>query len=248
VNLDYIKQSIKQTPFFECEDGLLYCADCMDILPQLPEGCVDLVLTDIPYGQVNRESNGLRIFDKGDADICNIELPFVIHNSSRVASGSIYIFCGTEQVSELRAGFVDNGMSTRHCVWEKTNPPVANGQHLWLSSIENCVFAKHPRAVFNEHCESCVWRYPCGQSKVHPTEKPLSLIGRLILASSLSDDIVLDFCLGSGTTAVACKRLGRKWVGVEISEKYCKDAVSRIQAESKGISVKELKQGQKVLF
>ena len=42
MTLQAIKQSIKQTPFFECEDGLLYCADCMDILPQLPEGCVDL--------------------------------------------------------------------------------------------------------------------------------------------------------------------------------------------------------------
>lgn len=45
------------------------CADCMDVLPCLPDKCVDLVLTDIPYGEVNRESNGLRNLDKGCADI-----------------------------------------------------------------------------------------------------------------------------------------------------------------------------------
>jgi DNA modification methylase len=68
MTLDSIKQSIKQTPFFECEDGLLYCADCMDILPQLPEGCVDLVLTDPPYGigfsEYNSHKDDPKVYNK----------------------------------------------------------------------------------------------------------------------------------------------------------------------------------------
>ena len=49
-------------------------ADCMDILPKLPNKCIDLVLTDPPYGMVNRESNGLRNLDKGVADIVEFDL------------------------------------------------------------------------------------------------------------------------------------------------------------------------------
>ncbi|KKL80952.1 hypothetical protein LCGC14_1999630 [marine sediment metagenome] len=66
-----------------------------------------------------------------------------------------------------------------------------------------------------------------GDRGLHPTQKPLSLFKYLIETYTRQDDTVLDFCLGSGTTALACKKLNRKCIGIEIEEKYCEIAAKR---------------------
>lgn len=202
--------------------------DCLEMMRQIPDGSVDMILTDIPYGEVNRKSSGLRNLDKGDADIITFSLKDAINESVRLAKQSIYLFCGIEQVSEIRSRMVDAGLSTRLCIWEKTNPSPMNGQRLWLSSIECCVFGRTPGATFNEHCKSAVWRNPVARGKVHPTMKPVALMERLILASSNEGDTVLDFTMGSGTTGVACVNTGRKFIGIEKDPDYFKIAEQRI--------------------
>ena len=70
-------------------------------------------------------------------------------------------------------------------------------------------------------------------SKQHPTVKPIGLMSHFIVLHSTENDFVLDPFLGSGTTAVACERLKRRWIGIEIEEKCCVMAVKRIEAERK---------------
>lgn len=188
-----------------------------------------LSVTDIPYGEVNRESNGLRILDKEAADVKTFTEEEFVDELVRVTSGSIYIFCGTEQVSAIRKRFVEHSLSTRLCIWEKTNPPVLNGQHLWLSSIECCVFAKKPKAIFKRHCKSCVWRFPVGRNEIHPTQKPEDLLKYLIESSSNDGDTVLDPCSGSGSTGVACIQAGRKYVGIELNEGFFEASRDRLE-------------------
>jgi site-specific DNA-methyltransferase (adenine-specific) len=65
----------------------------------------------------------------------------------------------------------------------------------------------------------------------HPTQKPVMLMEYLIKTYTKNSDVVLDFAIGSGTTAIACERLNRRWVGIEIEEKYCEIAAERIKAE-----------------
>ncbi len=67
--------------------------------------------------------------------------------------------------------------------------------------------------------------------------KPVQLIIQLISKYSKKGQVVLDPFLGSGTTAVACEELNRKWVGIEISEKYCEIAAKRIEAENKQLKL-----------
>ena len=67
----------------------------------------------------------------------------------------------------------------------------------------------------------------------HPTQKPLQLLERIILASSNENELVLDPFLGSGTTAVACKRSKRNYIGIEINPKYCEMAQQRIEGQPK---------------
>lgn len=207
----------------------LYNNDCMKILPTLGNKSVDLVVTDIPYNEVNRKHGSLRKLDKGKADIITFDLDMFVSELARVTKGSIYIFCGIEQVSDIRKTLVQNKMSTRLCIWEKTNPSPMNGDKIWLSGIECCVFGRFPNATFNEHCKNTVFRYPCGRNKLHPTQKPLELIEKLVLASSNEGDTVLDPCMGSGTTGVACKKNNRKFIGIEMDGEFYSIASRRIE-------------------
>lgn len=206
----------------------LYNNDCMEVMSNTPPQIFDCTITDIPYEVVNRQSNGLRNLDKKDADITTFDLETFVDEVCRVTKGSVYIFCGTEQVSSIRKRMIENGMSTRLCIWEKTNPSPMNGKVIWLSGIECCVYGKFKGATFNEHCKNTVFRFPTTRSKIHPTQKPVKLLEYLISVSTNEGDTVFDPCMGSGTTGVACKSLNRKFVGVELSKEYFEKAKERI--------------------
>ena len=206
----------------------IYNEDCMFFMRGVKDKSFNLTVTDIPYGEVNRKSNGLRNLDKGDADVETFPLETFLDEVCRVTSGSVYIFCGTEQVSDIRKRLIINGMSTRLCIWKKTNPSPMNGDKIWLSGIECCVYGKFPKATFNYHCVNTVFEFPCGRKKFHPTEKPVKLMEYIIGASSNEGDTVFDPCMGSGTTGVACLNLGREFVGCELSKEHFSVAEDRL--------------------
>jgi site-specific DNA-methyltransferase (adenine-specific) len=215
----------------ECiKDAALYLGDCLEVMRGLPDGSVDLVLADIPYGEVSQKSAGLRKLDRGNADTCELHLPTMVSEYVRICKGSFYVFCGTEQISEITSLFRQHGLTTRLGAWEKTNPSPMNGSRLWLSGLEFCVFARKPNATFNEHCKKALWQAPSGRSKVHPTEKPVALMERLIKASSYPGELVMDNTMGSGTTGVAALRAGRRFVGIERDENYFGVACQRIKS------------------
>ena len=211
--------------------------DCLELMKDIPDGSVDLVLTDIPYGVVNRDSNGLRNLDKGNADIVTFDLKELTETLCDKTDGSIYMFCGTEQVSTIRATMIEKGLSTRLCIWEKTNPSPMNGQVIWLSGIECCVFGKKKNATFNEHCKNTVFRFPTVRGKVHPTQKPVDLLKYLIEVSSNENDTVMDCCMGSGSTGVACVNTNRKFIGIELDKDYFDIAKKRINTEQKEMTL-----------
>ena len=193
---------------------------------------VDLTLTDIPYGEVNRSSNGLRVLDKEDADIISFNLQEFLENVYEITKSTIIIFCGKEQLSEIHKFFSDkqkaNKGTVRQIIWEKSNPSPMNGQNIYLSGIENAVWFKKRGGTFNAHCKNTVFRYPCGRSKLHPTEKNHDLLKELILDNSNEGDIVFDPCAGSGSHLLVAKENGRKWLGTEINENYFNIAKSRM--------------------
>lgn len=203
--------------------------DCLEVMRYWPDNCVDAVVTDIPYNEVNRESGRLRVLDRGAADAISVDVLATAKELARVVAGSIYVFCGIEQVSDLRAAFVALGLSTRHGIWWKTNPSPMNGDKLWLSAIENCIYAKKPRATFNAHCKPPVWYGPTEPIDGFPCAKPHWLMATLILASTNEGDIVLDPYLGSGTTAIAAHQGNRHFIGIELEPKYVEIARRRVR-------------------
>ncbi|MBT2759975.1 site-specific DNA-methyltransferase [Paenibacillus sp. ISL-20] len=215
----------------------IYHGDCMRIMPKLPDGSMELILTDIPYGAVTQNGEErakyggqMRKLDKGLADIETFELNEFLQQLYRLSKGSIYIFCGIEQMSTVFSFFNEKkDMTARQCIWHKTNPSPVNGQHYWIHSIENCVFAKKRKTTFNQHCKHNVWDFPVGRSKIHPTEKPLKLFEYIIESSSNEEDTVFDPCSGSATTAVASKNLNRKYICIEKDRRHYEDSLVRVE-------------------
>lgn len=193
---------------------------------------VNLVLTDIPYDEVNRKSNGLRVLDKQGADISTFDLHSFLEETYRVAKGTIIIFCGQHQLSEIKNFFQEkqdkNKGTVRQLIWKKTNPSPMNGQYIYLSGIENAIWFKKRGGTFNAHCKNTVFEYPCGRSKLHPTEKNHDLLKELILDNSNEGEIIFDPCTGSGSHLLVAKQNGRNYIGTEINEEYFNIAKSRM--------------------
>ncbi len=203
--------------------------DCLELMKDIPDGSVDMILADLPYGEVNRKSSGLRSLDKGIADICNIDLVSLCSEYKRVCKGIVYLFCGIEQISLLTSELKKLGFSTRLGQWEKSNPSPMNGTKVWLSGSEFCVIARKPNSTFNRHCEKPIWKYPVGRNKLHPTQKPVALFEYLIESSTNEGDLVLDNVAGSGTTGVAAQNLNRNFILMEQEPEYVEIIKQRLE-------------------
>lgn len=149
--------------------------DCIKLMKSMPDNSINLTLTDIPYDSVNRSSNGLRKLDKGNADIITFEIEDFLKEIDRITNGTIIIFCGINQISQIYDFFNEKQKkhkgTVRHLVWRKTNPSPMNGQYIYLSGIEDAIWFKKKGSIFNARCKNTVFDYPCGRSKLHPTEK-----------------------------------------------------------------------------
>lgn len=208
----------------------LYKGDCLEKMKLIEDGSVDLILTDIPYDAVNRQSNGLRNLDKGNADIITFDLNLFLEEVYRVTSNSVCVFCGKEQFSTIYEFFASKKGTVRPVVWEKSNPSPMNGQYIYLSGVEFAVwFKKSGAKTFNAHCKNTVFKYPNGRSKLHPTEKNHDLLKDLILDNTNEGDIVFDPCMGSGSHGIVAIENNRKFIGIELDDNYFNIAAERIK-------------------
>lgn len=215
-------------PYYDDGTVTIYHGDCREILPLIDTA--DVVLTDPPYNCINRETGGLRVIDKGGADSRPIDIATIAPELVRIATGSIYVWCSAEQLSDWLRSFTAAGLTVRGGVWQKTNPSPMNGQRLWLSALEFCAFARKDGAFFSRHCEPALW-VRATEPGDHPTPKPLRLMQDIIDASCPAGGLVVDPFMGGGTTLRAAKNLGRRAIGIEIEEHYCAKAVERLGQE-----------------
>jgi site-specific DNA-methyltransferase (adenine-specific) len=189
----------------------------------------DLILTDPPYNEVNRESNGLSRLDRGGADSLEVDIEWFASKFVSQATGSIYVWCGMRQLSKWLDEFVEHGLSVRGGMWQKTNPSLINAQHLWASGLEAVAFGRHAKAYYDHPISPLAFKGPSQHmADAHPTAKPLWLFSAIIAASCPPGGTVFDPFAGSGTTLESAKKLGRRAVGIEIEERYCELAARRL--------------------
>ncbi len=208
---------------------IIHNDNCLDI--NIPK--CRLLLTDIPYEEVNRKSNGLRNLDKGKADVKTFELQDFL--SHIYESADIFIiFCGQNQMSEIFNYFLEKQKrslgTVRQLVWCKTNPSPMNGEYVYLSGTENAIwFKKKGTGKLNSKCKKNFFIHPIGRSKFHPTEKNHKLLEELILDNTNVNDLVIDTCMGSGSTGLVALKNNRNFIGIELDSQYYKIASERLR-------------------
>ncbi len=166
--------------------------------------------------------------------------------------GTIWVIGAYHNIFRVGAILMDLGFwILNDIIWVKTNPmPNFRGVRftnahetlIWASKKQNAkyTFNHHAMKVYNDGKQMrsdwelpiCVGgeRLKVNGGKAHSTQKPEALLERVIVASSLPGDVVLDPFFGTGTTGAVAKRLGRKWIGIEREESYIKVAQARLDA------------------
>jgi site-specific DNA-methyltransferase (adenine-specific) len=224
----------------------IHLGDALQLMPRIPSGTIDLVVTDPPFaidfkarkGNYNR--SGDRVL-KGYHDIPKSEyLSFTetwMREGYRVLpdTGTLYVFSGWNQLKDVLAALESTGFEViNHIIWKYQFGVYTKKKY--VTSHYHLLFAvKDPRAyTFNkvEHYPEDVWiinrEYWKGKIKT-PTKLPLKLVNKIIRFSSNPGDVILDPFIGSGTVAVASRMLGRHYLGFEIVEDYYLFAKNRLQ-------------------
>ncbi len=211
------------------------CGDCLQVMKEIPDNSIDLVVTDPPYGTGGRDGSvHLNKDNIGGNRMSTDAYVWMVKAYSRLLcckakeDAHCYIFSDWRRFKDVQIAFEVGGWELRSLiVWDKGN---GMGEY-WRSCHEFILWftKRHPRPLSHGGCLN-VLQYPSvkGQRN-HPAEKPVDLVGFLIEASTTTEDIVLDPFLGSGTTAVAAKQLGRRYIGIEINPDYCKIAEDRLR-------------------
>ena len=227
--------------------------DCLEEMKNIPDGSVDMVLTDPPYGTTACKWDTVIPFESMWEHLKRV----IKHN------GAIVLFGSQPFTSALVMSNVK--MFKYEWVWEKSHPTgLFSAKYQPMKYHENVVVFSKSSTVYNpqkwegkldhnkkgnkaksKHYGNTQYtpskqsklKYPKSVQKVnsenrvgllHPTQKPLTLIEYLIKTYTNEDETVLDFTMGSGTTGVACKNLNRNFIGIELDKGYYEIAKKRI--------------------
>lgn len=198
-------------------------ADCLDILRELPDKCVDLVLTDPPYGIGINGSVGGGSFRAATKKCkkCSWDekIPDKVYFNEifRISKNQI-IFGGNY--------FIENLKNTRcMLVWYKREGlpqrTFADAEIAWTSFDKNT-------KVYSIRWDGFI-RDSKEPQEEHPTQKPLKLFEMILRDYSNENDLVLDCFSGSGTTAIACNNLNRRFICIEKDKEYWHKSVERLE-------------------
>ncbi len=206
-------------------DCRLILGDSLQVMPLI--GRVDAVVTDVPYG-ISQVSNGLRRLDYGDWDKETATDVALAAMRMCQTTPSVIAWCDWRQLQLIALALPDR--SERPLTWAKPNPPVLNGQSLFLSATEHAFYGKLSGAWFSGGCIKSYWVGLPPADREHPTQKPEWLMRACVQATVAPGATCLDPFMGSGTTLVACAKLGRKGIGIELDPDYFEIACKRVEA------------------
>jgi site-specific DNA-methyltransferase (adenine-specific) len=203
----------------------IYNADCLDVMREMEDGSVDAVITDPPYGIDYRPS-----WKKWNGDDCDY-LP--IKNDDR--DFNPLPFLGFSTVVLFGANYYSDKLPIGGWIcWDKRLDEKkdrmigASFELAWFRSINTARKSKMIRVLHGGviNADSSKGN---NEKRLHPTQKPIEVMVRIIKEFTNEGDTILDPFMGSGTTGVACVKEGRKFIGIEIDESYYAIAKRRIQ-------------------
>lgn len=231
----------------------LYQGDCLEVMKSIPDKSIDMILCDLPYGTTKNIWDNIIPFDKLWEQYNRIikdngcialfgNQPFTSH---LVLSNEKYFRYSLVWVKNKFSDFLNakrKPMKVNEdiCIFYKKQPTY-NPQYTYSTPYKrwNTQEAVNKQTNYGKHksnvAESEGKRLPLTvlnfdrvERPAHPTQKPVNLCEWLIKTYTNEEDVVLDNCMGSGTTGVACKNLNRNFIGIELDENYFKIAKERI--------------------
>ena len=223
--------------------------DCLEKMKDIPDGSIDMILCDLPYGTTACKWDTIipfeplweqykRIIKDNGAIVLTASQPFttVLNNSNLKLYRYEWIWVKNNstgfQLANKRPLKKHENISIFYKkqptynpqgieIYNKINKRGGTGDNWSEMSSNNYVqqFTNYPNSILN---------FKYDKHKVHPTQKPVALFEYLIKTYTKENETVLDNCMGSGTTGVACKNLNRNFIGIELDHEYFKIAEKRI--------------------
>lgn len=235
----------------------LYHGNCLDLLPTLPDKSVDMVLCDLPYGTTQCKWDIVIPFEplwEQYLRVAKEDAAIVLHGAQPFTSALImsqlklfkyeWVWEKTHPTGHLNAKKMPmkahENILVFYCKLPVYNPQKTSGHVRKTAVKRRDATPVYGDQDFIELPYSSTERYPRSvltfpsdkqRSALHPTQKPLALAEYLVHTYTNPGATVLDNCMGSGTTGVACRKLGRRFIGMELDKAYFEIAKQRIHQE-----------------
>ena len=219
--------------------------EALEQLKLIPSKSVDFVCIDPPY-ELDNHGGGKTDFAQRklvkdlhiDFISNGFEMEKVFTEIERVSrTMNMICFCSNKQVSKIMNYWEQKKYSVTLLVWQKSNPvPFGNGKY--ISDLEFMIYVRGKNAIYNNtgyanQLKTFNYPAPSSKSRIHPTEKPIDLLKRLIEIHSNKDSVVLDCFGGSFSTGLACMELEREFIGIEIDTEIFNSAKKRVGEKRK---------------
>lgn len=224
--------------YYQDDSVTLHHGDCREVLPTLGRDAVDLIVTDPPYGVDFKSNRGNHDRIAGDDGSLDIPACLALACKSLRRGRHAYVFGGLDLTTTPLAAAVE-------LIWDKQIVGMGDLSLPWAKSHEPITFAVYEPSKANREkgygalaarmrqgSVLRVQRVTGGASLRHPTEKPVPLLRQLIESSSVWGETVLDPFVGVGSTLIAARLEGRKAIGIELDERYCEAAATRLSGSS----------------
>ena len=259
-----VEEELKQPVFSQLGDlwiigkHRVICGDSTgeEVYTRLMDGQqANLVLTDPPYNVDVEETAGKIMNDNmSDSDFYNFLLSsYRCMHANLADDGSIYVWHADTEGLNFRKAFKDAGFYLSGCcIWKKNSLVLGRSPYQWIH--EPCLFGwkqKGKHQWYSDRKQTTVWEYDKPRSsKDHPTMKPINLMSYPIKNSTMTNGIVLDPFLGSGSTLIACCETDRICRGIELDPKFVDVIVKRFIEWNGGKydEVYVIRDGQKLRF
>lgn len=224
-------------PYYSQDSVTIYHGDCREILPGLRP--VDLVVADPPHTSLNsavavgtttrlaRGAAGVEWFSTlSEADLAQV---WELVRAKLTPEGALYVFADVKSGLAMFPGLAPANV----LVWDKCKLGMGYNwrrMHEWVS------FCPGPKHRLRDKGAGDIIRVPGVENKLHPTEKPVPLLAAIIRNSTDAGAVVMDPFMGSGSTLLAAKELGRGAIGIEVEERFCELAATRLSQGVLGLN------------
>ncbi len=235
----------------QIEKYLLLNEDCFSALKKIPDNSVDLILTDPPYNIAKYSTGNIKFDWRSDInndlaewDLVELQPKDLINEFKRILKpkGNIFIFCSYNIIGEYHKVFDPEFDTFQFMVWHKTNPVPNFRKSSFLNSCELIVGCWNKGHTWNFTTQKDMHNFIesgicMGAERIkdkdgkslHPTQKPIAVLDKIIKIASNENDVVLDCFSGVGSTGEAALKNNRRFIGIEIDEVYMDATEKRLE-------------------